>query len=209
MSCGRSAGISNCGRSRWMCLNWPCPTHTVQQHHEHFDDMIRNSDQDKAWPPNTPGAREAEGDIQQLTPTPENNTQGLGEQMHNSNDVTQRCPQRLASPTSNYQFCERYNTTHMVIEGEINVKIHAKDAEVGLCANGNPRQDQVTMGRVHSPGSTNNYPIKIFRRVSEESLECYGTPVQTLEGMRGICCHEFSTDNLQTCIYRIILRYMY
>ena len=29
---------------------------------------------------NTPGAQEAEDDIQQLTPTPENNTQGLGEQ---------------------------------------------------------------------------------------------------------------------------------
>ena len=28
---------------------------------------------------NTPGAQEAEDDIQQQTPTPENNTQGLGE----------------------------------------------------------------------------------------------------------------------------------
>ena len=34
-----------------------------------------------------------EGDIQQLTPTPENNTKILGEQMKNRNDVTQRCPQ--------------------------------------------------------------------------------------------------------------------
>ena len=37
----------------------------------------RKCDQGKAWPPNTPGAREAEDDIQQQTPTPENNTQGL------------------------------------------------------------------------------------------------------------------------------------
>ena len=45
--------------------------------------MPRNSDQDKAWPPNTPGAQEAKGDIQQLTPTTENNTQGLGDNTMN------------------------------------------------------------------------------------------------------------------------------
>ena len=47
----------------------------------------------KAWPPNTPGAREAEGDIQQLTPTLDNNQYSwikLGEQMQNTNEVTQR-----------------------------------------------------------------------------------------------------------------------
>ena len=37
-------------------------------------------------------------DIQQLTPTPENNTQGFGEQMESSNEVTQRCPQIYVSP---------------------------------------------------------------------------------------------------------------
>ena len=42
------------------------------------------SDQGKAWPPNTPGAREAEDDIQQKTPIQENNIQGLGEQMHST-----------------------------------------------------------------------------------------------------------------------------
>ena len=31
----------------------------------------QESDQRTAWPPNTPGAREAEGDIQHLTPIPE------------------------------------------------------------------------------------------------------------------------------------------
>ena len=48
--------------------------------------MARNYDQDKSWLPNTPGTREAEGDIQQLTPTPENNTQGLREQIRYSNE---------------------------------------------------------------------------------------------------------------------------
>ena len=52
------------------------------QQHDVDDTTTRMSDQDKAWPPNTPGAREAEDDIQQQTHTPENNTQGLGEQMH-------------------------------------------------------------------------------------------------------------------------------
>ena len=43
--------------------------------------------------------------VQQLeyveqTPTPEKNTQGLGEQMQNSNEVTQWCPQIYVSLTS-------------------------------------------------------------------------------------------------------------
>ena len=48
-----------------------------------------NSDHDKTWPLNTPGAQEAEDDIHQQTPTPENNTQRLREQMQNSNEVTE------------------------------------------------------------------------------------------------------------------------
>ena len=82
------------------------------------------SDQGKAWPPNTPGAREAEDDIQQQIPTSENNTQGLGEQMHISSEAIQRCPQRHPSPTSKYQLFENTgdNKTHMVFDGEPAVK---------------------------------------------------------------------------------------
>ena len=94
--------------------------------------------QDKAWPPNAPGAREAEYDIQRQTPTPENNTQGLGEPMHNSNEAAQRCPQRHASPTSKYHFFERHE---MVFKCELAVKLHAKNVEVGTSSNGNHRQD--------------------------------------------------------------------
>ena len=72
------------------------------------DTTTVKSDQGEAWPLNTPGAREAEDGIQQQIPTPENNTQGLGEQMHSRNEATQRCPQRHASPTSKYQFFERH-----------------------------------------------------------------------------------------------------
>ena len=41
-------------------------------------------------------------------PTPENNTQRLGGQLHISNEDTQRDPQRHASPTSKYQLFERH-----------------------------------------------------------------------------------------------------
>ena len=70
--------------------------------------MTSTTQQETLKSPNTPGAQEAEGDIQQLTPTPENNTQGLGEQMKNNNEVTQRCPQVYVSPNSKYQFSERH-----------------------------------------------------------------------------------------------------
>ena len=59
------------------------------QQHDVDDTKTRKSDYSKACTPNTPGAREAE-DIQQLTPTLENNTQGQGEQRHISHKATQR-----------------------------------------------------------------------------------------------------------------------
>ena len=40
----------------------------MAQQHDVEDTTTRNSDQGKTSPPNTPGARKAEGDIQQLTP---------------------------------------------------------------------------------------------------------------------------------------------
>ena len=55
--------------------------------HQHAvdDTTTRSSDSNS-------GIREAEGDIQQLSPTLENNIQGLREQIYNSNDVTGMCP---------------------------------------------------------------------------------------------------------------------
>ena len=50
--------------------NYPC--YTVQQHYVD-DTTTKNLDQDKARPPNTPGAREAEDDIEQQTHTGERN----------------------------------------------------------------------------------------------------------------------------------------
>ena len=47
-------------------------------------------------------------------------------------------------------------TTHLVFEDELDVKLYAMNVEVWTSTNENPRQYKVTMGRVHSPGSTNN-----------------------------------------------------
>ena len=41
----------------------------------------------------------------------------------------------------------------MVFEGKPVVKLQAKNVKVGTSSNGNPRQDQVTMGKVDSPAS--------------------------------------------------------
>ena len=41
----------------------------------------------------------------------------------------------------------------MVFKGELAVKLHTKDVEFETRSDRNPRQNQVTMGRVHSPGS--------------------------------------------------------
>ena len=46
------------------------------------------------------------------------------------------------------------NTTHIVFEGELAVKLHAKDVEVGTGSDRNPIQDKVITGSVQSPGST-------------------------------------------------------
>ena len=48
------------------------------------------------------------------------------------------------------------NTMHMVFEGELAVKLQAKDVKVGTSSDRNPRQDQVTMGRFRSAESTND-----------------------------------------------------
>ena len=37
---------------------------------------------------------------------------------------------------------------HIVFEGELAVKLHAKDVEVGTSSDRNSRQDQVTMGEL-------------------------------------------------------------
>ena len=44
----------------------------------------------------------------------------------------------------------------MVFKCEFAVKLHAKDVKVWISSDRNPRKDQVTKGRVHSPGSTND-----------------------------------------------------
>ena len=89
-------------------------------------------------------------------PTLENNAQGLGEQMQNSNEVTQWCPQIYVSQTSKYQFPERHGKQYHAygLRRCACCQTSAKNVDVGTSSDGIPRQDQVIMGRVHSPGST-------------------------------------------------------
>ena len=63
------------------------------------------------------------------------------------------------SPTSKYQFSERHRKqyhTYMVLEGKLAVKLHFMDVKVVTSSDRNLGHDQVTMGRVHNPGSNND-----------------------------------------------------
>ena len=110
------------------------------QPHDVDDTTTRNTDRDKAWPPTTPGVQEAEGDIQQLTATTENNTHRLGEQMQNSNEVTQRWAQIYVSPTSKYKFSETRTWS----------------SKVSLFSNITPRMSRLGLVRIDTPDKTNS-----------------------------------------------------
>ena len=86
--------MSNCTRSRWKLAEQVIQVrinlvqHTQPSNTTSMTQRQENSDRGKTWPSTTPGARQAEGDIQLLTPTSESNTQGLREQLHNRYEVT-------------------------------------------------------------------------------------------------------------------------
>ena len=115
----------------------PCTTYTVKQND--VDDTMQDTLITAKPGHRTHQAIEKLKVKSALTATPENNTRGSGEQMHISNEVTQRCSQRYASPTSKYKFSERYES----VEGEFDVKLDTKDVEVGTSANGNPTQNPI------------------------------------------------------------------
>ena len=65
-------------------------------------------------------------------------------------------------------------STHMVFEGGPTVKLYAKNVKVGTSSNGNPRQDQVTIGRVDSPASTNHKSLSFVR------IQCHAPVIAPL-----------------------------
>ena len=80
----------------------------------------------------------------------------------------------------------------MLIEGEPAVKLHTKNVEVGTSTNGNPRQDKVTLGKVHSPGSTNHSSLSIIRiqyhaPVIAPHLNPSQVPVKGGSNSRSVC----------------------
>ena len=75
MSCDRSSRMSNSGTSRWKLteetvirVRINLVQHTKVQPHDIDDTTTRNSDRDKAWPPNTPHLQEAEGGLSSWPP---------------------------------------------------------------------------------------------------------------------------------------------
>ena len=79
--------------------------------------------------------------------------------MHNSNEVTQSKMYSLLYidlgvhkytshhlENTNSLRDARKNTTHIVFEGELAVKLRAKDVEVGISANGNPIKNKSPCG---------------------------------------------------------------
>ena len=111
----------------------------------------------QAWPPNTPGTREAK---MAFSSRP-SHRRTIPKDWENKCIVTTKQHRdvhkdMLHQPQKNKSLRDRgENTTYMVYKGEPSVKLYAKNVKVRTRSNGNPRQDQVTMERVDSPGSTN------------------------------------------------------
>ena len=125
------------------------------QQHDVDDTTIRTSTQGTAWPPNTPDAREAEDYIFSSRPHP-----GVQDWENKGIVATKQHggirKDKLHQPQNTNSLRDTgLNTKHKVVEGEPAVILHAKNVNVGTIAEmGNPRQDQVAMGRVDSSGST-------------------------------------------------------
>ena len=94
----------------------------------------------------------------------------------------------------------------MVFEGEPAVKLHAKNVKVGTSANTNPKQDDFTMGRVDSPGSTNRLSLCFVRiqyhaPVISPLLNPSQVPVKGGSNSRSVCwlannCQQFGVISL-------------
>ena len=80
--------------------------------------------------------------------------------MHKSDEVP-KCVHKYTFHKPQNKFSERHrnNTTHMVFEGQLAIKNYAKDVKFGTIADRNHRLHNVTMGRVLSSGSTNDYRL--------------------------------------------------
>ena len=137
------------------------------QQHGVDDTTTRKSDQGKAWPPNTPGVEKLKMSFSSGPPHRrtilkdwENKCIVAKKQNRSVHKDTFHQPQNTNSLRDTGD-----NTTHMVFEGEPAVKLHTKNVKVVTSVNGNPREDQVTTGRVDSPGSTNHalYSLSFVR----------------------------------------------
>ena len=171
MRCSRSSEMSNSDRSRWKLseqrMIWVRINILQHKQCSNMTSMTQQESPIKA----KPGHRThlTLGKMKTFSSRPPHRRTILKDWenkcIHGSNEATQRCPQRQVSPTSKYQSLRDTgdNTTPMVFEGEPALKLQAKNVKVGTSSNGNLRQDQFTMERVGSPGSTNHYILSFVR----------------------------------------------
>ena len=131
MNCSRSSTMSNSDRSRWTFTEETMIRVRInlEQHTQcsNMTSMTQQKTMDRAKPgtEHTRSSRSWRWHSA-ADPTPENNTQGLKEQMHSSNETTQRCPQRHDSPTSTAGLrsagttagLRRVNTWHVSVKGK-------------------------------------------------------------------------------------------
>ena len=128
--------------------NYPCTTYIAPQRDVN-ETTTRNSDQGTAWPPNTPGAGKLKVTFS-IWPTHRRTILKEWENKWIIATTWHRCVHkyRFHQPQNTNSLSDtRNDTTHMVFECELTVKLHAMDVEVGTSSNGNIKQDQVTMRR--------------------------------------------------------------
>ena len=157
MSCGRSSGMSNSDKNRWKLTDQTMIRVRINPvHHTQCSNMTSMSQRQESLIRAMPGRRIHLAFVKMkmifnsrhphrrtILKDWENKFIVATKQHRGVHKDTLHQPQNTNSLKDS-----RDNTTHMVFEGE-NVK-------VGTSANGNPRQDQVTLGRVDSPVSTNH-----------------------------------------------------
>ena len=158
MSCGRCSSVSNSSRNRWkfaeQSVIWVRINLAQHTHPSNITSMTQRQD---TLIRTKPGHRIhlalknlTAMHIQLLTPKLENKTQRLGKQMQS----TKASFTNLKIPI----LWETGETIPRSWSSKVSfaVKFQAKDVEVGIRSDRNPRQDNVTMGIVHSPGSTSD-----------------------------------------------------
>ena len=149
MSCSRSSGMSNSDRLRWnltekwfeFVLTWYNIRSAATWRRWRNDKKVRSgqslaTEYTKAW--------EAEYGIQQQTPTPENNTQGLGEQMQSNKESNTEVSTK-----------SRFTNLKIPIIWETRETIpRRRSSKVSLLSNFTPRMSRLALPQMETADKT-------------------------------------------------------